>query len=60
MLKSLDVDLVKSLHGIRECRWQGGFCSRSCSWLDLYGVVQICSEHGNPRGRLTRRKRVFN
>lgn len=57
MLKNPRSILVK--YKIRVCRWQGGFCSRSCSWLDLYGNVQICSEHGHPSGLITRRKRVF-
>lgn len=43
---------------IHVCRWQGGYCSKSCSWLNCYGNVVLCSEHGNPRGFFTRKRRV--
>lgn len=58
MLKSPRNVLTK--YNVRVCRWQGGYCSRSCSWLDRYGAVKLCSEHGNPSGLLTRKRRVFH
>jgi hypothetical protein len=51
--------LIEYCHDEHICPWKGGYCSKSCSWLDCYGNVQVCSEHGHPSGLITRRKRVF-
>ena len=32
----------------------------SCGYIDNFGRVHVCRHHGNPRGRDTPRKVVFN
>ena len=32
----------------------------SCGYIDNFGNIHVCKHHGNPRGRDTSRKVVFN